>query len=89
MGLFTTINSYNGKLSIAFISDRAMMPDPEFYTECIRKSYRELENAALQSEVAAKSKSVRKKTVRKKTTGKKTARKKPVGKKTGRRKKAG
>jgi WS/DGAT/MGAT family acyltransferase len=99
MGLFTTINSYNGKLSIAFISDRAMMPDPEFYEECIRESYRDLERAALKSAVAAKAKTVRKKTTRKKTAGKKTAgkktvgkktaRKKTVGKKTGKRKKAG
>ncbi len=79
MGLFTTINSYNGKLSIAFISDRAMMPDPEFYTECIRESYRELESAALRSEVAAKPKTVRKKTIRKKTVRKKTGRRKKAG----------
>jgi len=60
MGLFITINSYNGNLSIAFISDRAMMPDPEFFTECIRESFHELERAVITPPAAVKRKIVRK-----------------------------
>jgi diacylglycerol O-acyltransferase len=68
MGLFITINSYNGSLIIAFISDRRMMPDPEFFTECIRKSFHELDNAALPVPTEAYSKAVRKKAPAKKTS---------------------
>jgi diacylglycerol O-acyltransferase len=76
MGLFITINSYNGSLIIAFISDRRMMPDPEFFTECIRQSFHELDNAALPVPAAARSKSApRKKRVRKKATVKKSRKK--------------
>jgi diacylglycerol O-acyltransferase len=71
MGLFVTINSYFGKLSIAFISDRAMMPDPEHFTECINESFRELESAALPPPAVAKRKAVRKKKRARKTRVKK------------------
>jgi len=60
MGLFNTINSYNGIVNIAFVSDRGMMPDPEFYTECIEKSFAELEKAVSSRRVSARPKAVRK-----------------------------
>jgi WS/DGAT/MGAT family acyltransferase len=66
MGLFNTINSYNGVLAFAFVCDRDMMPDPDFYSECIKQSYRELEGAALPA--AVKPKAVRKKKRRRKKT---------------------
>jgi diacylglycerol O-acyltransferase len=46
MGIFHCINSYNGVLAFAFVCDRDMMPDPEFYAECLEESFRELEAAA-------------------------------------------
>jgi len=64
MGLFNCINSYNGTVAIAFVSDRDMMPDPDFYAECIEKSFRELERAALRTR--AKPKAVAKKKSRRK-----------------------
>ena len=47
MGLFNCINSYNGAVAIAFVSDRDMMPDPDFYADCIEQSFSELELATL------------------------------------------
>ena len=61
MGLFNCINSYNGILAIAFVCDRDMMPDPEFYTECLEESYRELEAAIFRRPAAANRKAGRKK----------------------------
>ena len=78
MGLFNTINSYNGIVNIAFVSDRDMMPDPDFYTDCIKQSFLELEKAALSPLAAARPKTVSKK----KRTRKSPARKKKTITKT-------
>jgi len=72
MGLFNTINSYNGLVNIAFVSDRGMMPDPGFYTECIKVSFRELEEALVAAPRAA---------AKPKTAKTRRARKYPVKKK--------
>ena len=69
MGLFNTINSYNGILNFAFISDRSMMPDPDFYTECIKQSFLELEKAAVSPPARVKPKAARKKTRVRKSPG--------------------
>lgn len=45
LGLFHTINSYNGKVAIAFLSCRKMLPDPDVYARCIRESFEEMEAA--------------------------------------------
>lgn len=46
MGLFHTVNSAvmkkKGTISIAFIACREVLPDPEFYAECIQNSFDEL-----------------------------------------------
>jgi diacylglycerol O-acyltransferase len=46
-GLFHTILSYDGKLTITAMSDREMMPDPEFYMSCLRDAFDELKAAML------------------------------------------
>ncbi len=46
LGLNHTATTYNGKLTIAPVCDRAMMPDPAFYYECLRASFSELRDAA-------------------------------------------
>lgn len=38
MGLFHTINSYNGNVFLSFVSCRSMTPDPDFYHQCINRS---------------------------------------------------
>jgi diacylglycerol O-acyltransferase len=45
-GLFHAISSYCGQFGISFVSCRAMMPDPEFYSQCLRESFSELQLAA-------------------------------------------
>ncbi len=45
LGLNVTAFSYNGVFSICAVADRAMMPDPAFFADCLRESYRELEKA--------------------------------------------
>ncbi len=46
-GLFHTVMSYDGKLTVTAMSDREMMPDPEFYMSCFRDSFDELRAALL------------------------------------------
>ncbi|MBI1181217.1 MAG: wax ester/triacylglycerol synthase family O-acyltransferase [Alphaproteobacteria bacterium] len=45
VGLFHTVFSYDGKLTLTAVSDREMMPDPEFYMSCFRDSFEELRAA--------------------------------------------
>ena len=42
MGLFHGVVSACGKITINFVSTREMMPDPDFYRECLRESFDEL-----------------------------------------------
>jgi hypothetical protein len=47
MGLIHPIFSYCGEISVSFTSCREMLPDPEFYEECLEASYRDLCAATL------------------------------------------
>ena len=51
MGLFHTVNSMvmkgEGAITLAFICCREVMPDPEFYVQCIDEAYQELSDACL------------------------------------------
>ena len=46
MGLFHAIFSYSGKVTLSVLGDRNIMPDPEFYHDCLVASYEELYAAA-------------------------------------------
>jgi WS/DGAT/MGAT family acyltransferase len=46
MGLMNVITSYIGHLSISATADRAMMPDPAFYVDCIQRQHDQLKAAA-------------------------------------------
>ena len=46
MGLFHTINSYNGNVFLSFLSCRNMMSDPDFYHHCMNRSLEEHMKAA-------------------------------------------
>ena len=46
MGLGHVVQSYVKEATIAFTADRKLMPDPEFYAECIEQSFSELRDAA-------------------------------------------
>jgi WS/DGAT/MGAT family acyltransferase len=47
MGLIFPVFSYNGKLFLSVTSCREMMPDPEFFSECMQAAFDELKAAAL------------------------------------------
>ncbi len=53
IGLSHAIVSYNGKVVMSALSDRAMMPDPAFYADCIRSSFEELKSAATKAVTGA------------------------------------
>ena len=67
MGLFIATPSYNGEITFNVTSTREIMPDMEFFVDCIEEAVDELKRA-----VKAKSKPGKKKTRRKKAAAKKT-----------------
>jgi hypothetical protein len=46
LGLNHTATTYDGKLTIAPVCDRQMMPDPAFYYDCLRASFEEICDAS-------------------------------------------
>ncbi|MDX1580152.1 MAG: wax ester/triacylglycerol synthase family O-acyltransferase [Alphaproteobacteria bacterium] len=46
LALFHGILSYDGKLTITAMSDRDVMPDPDFYRECMQLAFEDLLKAA-------------------------------------------
>ena len=74
MGLGHVVQSYTDEATIAFTADREMMPDPEFYVECIRQSYEELRDAAKAGgEPAAKKSTPKKPAAKKRAPARKAA----------------
>ncbi len=47
MGLFIAVTSYNGEISFNATSCRRTMPDVDFFMDCVRESFSELKEAAL------------------------------------------
>ena len=68
VGLFHLIFTYCGEITITVLADRAMMPDPGFYRECMDQSFADLKAA-----VAAMDDKPATKARRKATAGKKAA----------------
>ena len=68
MGLFHAIFSYDGKITFTFTACREMLPDPDFYAQCIQASFDELKAAALKP---ARKRARKKTTTRKKTHARK------------------
>lgn len=52
MGLAHVVQSYVDEASIAFTACRELMPDPEFYAQCIEDSFEELRDAAMTKSAA-------------------------------------
>ncbi len=58
MGLAHVVQSYTDEATIAFTACRELMPDPEFYAQCIEDSFQQLRDAAARAQPApARSKS--------------------------------
>lgn len=45
LGLFHTVTSYDGRIALAYLSCRQLMPDPDHYDRCLRESLEALEAA--------------------------------------------
>lgn len=67
LGLFHTVNSYCGKVAIAYLSCRRLMPDPELYDRCIREAFEELLQAAGGAKPTGQSPSRKRRAVKKRT----------------------
>ena len=46
-GIFHTAFSYNGTMTVTVTACREMMPDPDFYAECLQASYDDLKKATI------------------------------------------
>jgi hypothetical protein len=82
-GLFHTVFSFDGEISIGFTACREKLPDAKFYADCIEKSYEDLRSAVLSKKTSQKKKKARKKQAKKKPAkkaapGKPATKKKPV-----------
>jgi hypothetical protein len=44
-GLIVLVSTYCDEVTIQFVSTPEMMPDPDFFKECLRKAYEELADA--------------------------------------------
>jgi WS/DGAT/MGAT family acyltransferase len=66
-GLFHAIFSYDGKITFTFTACREMLPDPEFYADCLQASFDELQAAALKPAKKTRKKVAKKKNARKAT----------------------
>ena len=62
MGLAHVVQSYTDEATIAFTGCRELMPDPEFYAQCIQDSFEELRDAAKSPSTASKAASTKGKT---------------------------
>ena len=47
LGIFHLVFSYSGKITLSVLGDRDIMPDPEFYHDCLVASYEEIYAACL------------------------------------------
>jgi WS/DGAT/MGAT family acyltransferase len=94
LGLGHVVQSYVKEATIAFTACRNLLPDPEFYAQCIEESFQELRDAAAKvtepripqaaplkkPKPAAKTAKAAAKAAAKPTTNKKPASKKPAAK---------
>ncbi|MXP31784.1 wax ester/triacylglycerol synthase family O-acyltransferase [Erythrobacter jejuensis] len=85
MGLGHVVQSYTDEATISFTACRKLLPDPEFYIQCIQNSfeeYRDLAKAVAEGTVQAPaSKASVKKTPAKKAAARKSTAKRPAAKK--------
>ncbi|MDH3620121.1 MAG: wax ester/triacylglycerol synthase family O-acyltransferase [Gammaproteobacteria bacterium] len=53
-GLFHAVFSYDGKITFTFTACREMLPDPEFYAECLQASFDELKKKTIRKKTRAR-----------------------------------
>jgi WS/DGAT/MGAT family acyltransferase len=52
LGLFHPVTSYNGEIAISFQACRELMPDPDFYEQCLRDTFEEMRDQVLGARAA-------------------------------------
>ena len=67
IGLFQPVIGYNGQITVSAISCRAMMPDPEFYCDCLTEAFDDLKKSAKRPVKKSKAKRAKKRS--RKTNG--------------------
>ncbi|WP_271439054.1 WS/DGAT/MGAT family O-acyltransferase [Pontixanthobacter luteolus] len=84
LGLGHVVQSYVDEATIAFTACRSLMPDPDFYAQCIEESFEELRDLAKRNETPAEAKKAapRKGPVKKPAAKKQSAARKAPAKKT-------
>ncbi len=80
VGLFHTVFTQSHRVNLSVLGDREIMPDPEFYIQCVQESWADLYAAATASGRTAPA--------RKKAASRKPAKRAPAKKKAAARKKA-
>jgi WS/DGAT/MGAT family acyltransferase len=65
--VYSAVQNKQGTINLSFTADRDMLPDPDFYAQCLQESFEELKAAALDEKPQAR----RKKAVKKKAPAKK------------------
>jgi hypothetical protein len=79
LGLGHVVQSYVKEATIAFTACRKLLPDPEFYVQCLEDSFHELRDAAKNPPAPAPAAPAKPKAAR--PTAKKALAKKPAAKK--------
>lgn len=76
-GIFHIVTSYNGNVILTFLADREIMPDPEFYRECIEQSFEDLMKAQPTEKAETKKPAAKKPAAKRKAASKGKASAKP------------
>ena len=73
--VYSAVQNKKGTINLSFTACRDMLPDPDFYAQCLQESFEELRDATLGSGTPAKKKKTRKKAAgrKRKTTTRKKA----------------
>jgi WS/DGAT/MGAT family acyltransferase len=80
LGLAHVVQSYCDDAYISFTACRTIMPDPEFYAECLQESFEDLLEAAKAPESGSKASPAARKPATRKPAAKKPASSKPANK---------
>ncbi|MFK7978016.1 MAG: WS/DGAT domain-containing protein, partial [Halioglobus sp.] len=59
--VYSSVQDKKGTIVLSFTADRDMLPDPEFYAQCLQESFDELRAAALAPAKKTKAKTKRRK----------------------------
>jgi len=82
LGLFQPVIGYNGQITVSAISCREMMPDPEFYCDCLTETFEDLNKAAKKPPKKSKAKGSKKRQAKTNGSGRAPDRKRAANRKS-------